>query len=242
MLVPFALAVVLAFIAFYGERFCLRCSPHESKIISFAAGISVTYIFLQLLPELYEGIRHLNKFLFSFVLLGFITLHMSEKYIYQHAARAMLLEDLIRLHSASTFVYHFIIGVVLLNLAALDNFNALLFFAPVLFHGTATSITMHKVHEVKAKAEKTGKERKLLEDVSGKPWVRLLVAFAPLYGVLFAFFAPLSPQLQFSLLGLIAGALLFLIIKDTVPREREGKPAYFMAGVILYALLIITSW
>lgn len=242
MLIPFLLAILLSVISFWSDRFCLRCSPHEGRIISFAAGISITYLFLQLFPELYSGVTHLNKFLFSFVLLGFVTLYLSEKHIYQHAARQLLLEDLVKLHGASLFIYHFIIGILLIQLSAGNGLHAFLFFIPILLHGSISSITMHRIHQIGRHPEKNNEEKKLLKDLQEGRLTKLFFAAAPLYGALLAKVYMLPASITFALLGIIAGALLFLIIKDSFPKEREGNPKFFILGVILYALLIMTSW
>ncbi|WP_457558655.1 hypothetical protein [Candidatus Harpocratesius sp.] len=54
---------------------------------SFLASISISYFFLVVLPEISNGIPeyplHLKNFEFLFILVGFITEHLSEKYILQ---------------------------------------------------------------------------------------------------------------------------------------------------------------
>ena len=48
------LALLLSAVDFYTEGLFSKASPNKMKFISFAAGISIDYIFLVLLPELLD--------------------------------------------------------------------------------------------------------------------------------------------------------------------------------------------
>lgn len=77
----------LGTIHFYSERFEIPEGPGRYRIISFAAGISIAYLFLVLLPHIYEAAARLHNFIFTFLLLGFVLFHLVEKMIYKHADR-----------------------------------------------------------------------------------------------------------------------------------------------------------
>ena len=57
------MGLVLAIVHYFSERIEPKDPAIKHKIVSFVAGISITYIFLLLLPEVYEGIESLNQFL-----------------------------------------------------------------------------------------------------------------------------------------------------------------------------------
>ena len=45
-----------------------------------------------------------------------------------------------------------------------------------------------------------------------------------------------------ALIGFVAGVLMFTIFRHSLPMGKEGKPLYFVVGVILYSPIVILSW
>ena len=195
-------------------------------MISFVAGTAVTYVFLALLPEVYEGFVLLDRFIFIAPLLGFVTAYLVEKYIYQHVSPQTLKERLVSLHSAAFFTYYLLIGVILVKLAKISNLNAFLFFLPILFYSAVGLIALEQIHS----------------KVRGKLLVKLLLSSSVLIGVLIADFL-LGIEPAFNLLfGFIVGIFLYLALIDFVPREAKGRPEYFALGVAAYTLIIIVTF
>lgn len=79
------LALLLGAVHYFGESFKLKEGPAYFRIFSFASGISIAYLFLDLLPHTYDATEHLKNWVSSVLLLGFAAMHMTEKYIYQHS-------------------------------------------------------------------------------------------------------------------------------------------------------------
>jgi len=78
------LALILSVVDFFTEGLFSKPSQNKMKFISFAAGVSVSYLFLILLPDIYRGAMNYNKQLFLSILLGFAVFHLIEKYIRQN--------------------------------------------------------------------------------------------------------------------------------------------------------------
>lgn len=72
----------------------------------------------------------------------------------------------------------------------------------------------------------------------------MILATSTLFGVLFARFiyTTISLGVYYTLLALIIGVLAYTVIRHSIPPGKQGKPAYLIAGVIIYALLIIGDW
>ena len=83
-LVPVAMGIILAVAHYFNEKIHLEDPQKKKRLVSFVAGVSITYIFLLLLPEIYKGINLLSEFLFLFILSGFALFHLIEKHVYQH--------------------------------------------------------------------------------------------------------------------------------------------------------------
>ena len=71
---------------------------------------------------------------------------------------------------------------------------------------------------------------------------KISVAISTLSGVLFATFiyTNMDPLIHFILLGFIIGALFFTITRHSIPLGKEGKPLFFIIGVIIYSILLYT--
>ena len=73
------LGILLGIIHYYSEKLKLPEGTKRYRVISFAAGISIAYLFLDLLPHTNEASAHLKNFVFVFLLLGFVIFHLAEK-------------------------------------------------------------------------------------------------------------------------------------------------------------------
>ena len=85
---------------------------HREKIISFIAGMSIAYLFLELFPLLFQEGKQVSEVVFLFVMLGFLVFFVFEKYVYQHSKTRMIAREISWLHAIGFFLYHFIIGMV----------------------------------------------------------------------------------------------------------------------------------
>jgi len=195
-------------------------------MVSFVAGISVSYLFLYLFPELYEGVKYLNKSLFVYVLLGFILLHIVEKQIRQSKSIEKLRLKLKEEHSVVFFIYYFILGIILVELLSLSLLKGLLFFFIILFHSIVSAASLKEIHQ------------KMIE----KRIFKIILSVSTLLGILFALFAKFPQSVYFILIGFVAGALLYIVIRDIIPKESDSRLMYFIFGALLYMVLIMLTW
>ena len=84
---PIFLAFILSIIHYFSEIVSVKAEKYHNKIISISAGIFLTLIFLEIMPELLNLSLMPAQTIFFFILLGFIIFHISEKYLYQHAKK-----------------------------------------------------------------------------------------------------------------------------------------------------------
>ena len=85
----YLLALMLAFILSAADSFTEHITPEKlrknKKLISFSAGVAVSYIILNLFPEISSYALAEGKTIFIYVLLGFISLNLVEQYVYRRA-------------------------------------------------------------------------------------------------------------------------------------------------------------
>lgn len=219
MILSGILAIILGLAQYWSEDFCLKCHTGFRRFISFAAGISISYVFLDLFPKFTEGAAEISELLFLSVLAGFVVFHLIEKYIYLYAPEDKLAGELAIEDSMVSFIYHFFIGILLVQLSGLGITEGLLFFIPIFFFTVISTLPV---------------------EASSRESVKIIVSSSTLVGVIFAHYLfNITQTMFFTLLGFIGGALLFTVIRHSMPFGREGKPFYFFIGVVLYSLLIL---
>ena len=83
--------IILTVVHYFSESIGAHFKKYRVKLVSFSAGVSIAYFFLMLMPEIYGGIESLDKFIFVYILIGFILFHLIEKYLYQHEEKERLI-------------------------------------------------------------------------------------------------------------------------------------------------------
>nr|NIO19738.1 hypothetical protein [Candidatus Aenigmarchaeota archaeon] len=124
------------------------------------------------------------------------------------------------------FVYHFVIGILLVELVTINFISGLLFFIPILFHTAVSSASLKGIHV-------SIRERIIL---------KIILSCSTLFGVLLAYSVLIPLNVLHALLGFIVGSLLYIVIRDSIPKETVGKAIYFVLGVVVYTLIIGFAW
>lgn len=223
MIIEFTYGLILAAAHFVSDKVAEH-KRYQVEIRSIAAGISLTYLLMYLLPEIYAGTNSVSKQVIMFILLGAISLHLIEKYLYQHKKREKLISEMRVLHALSFFTYHIIIGIVLVNIISVSQISGLLFFIPILFYTAVSQVSLHNLHA----------------GVTELFITRLVLSSSTLIGVAIATFINVPFIAYFSLLAFIAGALLYNVMVEVIPKEKEGNILFFMLGTFVYLMTILT--
>ena len=221
-IIPFSLVLLLSAAQFFSDRLNIERSKYREHIISFAAAIAITYLLLSFLPEAYKNSEGIS--LFVPLISGFVLIHLVEKFFYRkysarfYLRRAKTFHD--ELHTMILFIYHFVIGAVLIRLLDTDLVSGIFLMPPLLLFTTIGNWSLHHIY---------------LQQI---PHRRLLLASSTILGALFAksaFFTPLIGTIMFNF---AAGILLFIVVRESIPQPKEGKPMIFLLGVVIYAVMI----
>lgn len=215
------LALILSVVDFFTEGLFSKASANKMKFISFSAGISISYILLVLLPEIYSSAMSISRLLFFPVLLGFGVFHIMEKFIRQNFTGSQLRKEHRVVHSATSFIYFFVVGFILVKLVASNVVSGVLLFIPIALHIIIDSLP-----------RRTTKKHHL----------RAFSASSPFLGAIVATFIDIGDIGNIILMGIVGGALLYTVIRESLPREREGKPMYFIIGLLLFTVIILLLW
>ena len=222
MVVGYVLALIMSIVDFFTEGLFSRASPNKMKFISVSAGVSVSYIFLILLPEIYSGAMNISKLLFLGILFGFGAFHIIEKFIRQNFTGPELRKEHRLIHSSTSFAYFFVVGFLLVKLAGNGgSLSAVLLFIPITLHIIIDSLPRRHTK---------------------KHYLRALSASSPFLGAVLASFVDVGEIGNVILLGVVGGALLYIVVRESLPRDREGKPLYFVTGLLLFTVVVLLLW
>lgn len=310
--VDLIVVIILAF--FFGILFFIADffeHKHHQLHISLIAGISVTYFFLVVLPEVAEGMPeyplHLQIFEYLFILIGFIFIHVSEKIILQkveiksqkkmrrlikmeknlelvennienvmenelknddldvktikhlnhtitslkeqeEAIKAEIEQyklkiqnhinyDLSELRFFTNFIYHILIGIILIGLLFIDLLTGILFF---IFAWFRTIISNRSERHIIFTDLEIYEE----SDFGKNLFKKILLGFSALSGVfigfLFELILPVKIELEliYILFSFISGVILYTIVREVIPEKETGRVSLFLLGAIGFAIFI----
>jgi zinc transporter ZupT len=224
MYVPFIYGIILGLTHFFNDELDGLVHKSRDKIISFSGGVAIAYILLYLFPELVRSVNG-QGYIFIFVLIGFSLFHIAEKHVYQHKSVKRRLRELKEVHSLAFFVYHLLIGIALYYVSSTDLILGLIFFIPLFLHTAVSNISFSEVHV----------------HIKQKWYYRLFLSLPSLLGVALAFLVGI-PALTYSIiLAFIIGALLYVVVRDSIPKNSDGSIMFFVLGTFLMLALVVAT-
>lgn len=227
MYMAWLLAGIITLVHYFGERIDEETASYQAPITSFASGLTLAYIFLQLFPELTTAVSLQDNMVFMPVLAGVAAIHLIEKHIYRRERDPNAIrKDFKEMHTGILLLYHLVIGILLFQLLQTSTVRGTLFFLPILLHTTVSSLSLSEIHE----------------DILHTPVVITSVSLAPLIGVAIASIYPIPSALFYTLLGLVTGILLYTTMRDSLPHVDSGAIPAFVLGTLGYGALIVAIW
>ncbi|MHA6333402.1 hypothetical protein ACXYL9_06920 [Qipengyuania sp. CAU 1752] len=238
-----ALIIAAGFAAihlFSGRLRFLETTP-RSGYLSAAGGIAVAYVFLHLLPELFEHratfIEHLRLgedgaeiVLFSLALTGLVVFYGVERAILAHGparnASAETSEEpepngVFWFHIAAFALYNFLIGYLLSERAIEASRELVLYSIAMGVHFVTNDHGLRAHHQC-------------LYD----RYARWVLAAAVLAGTGIGAILPVGPEALAMLFALLAGGVILNVLKEELPAERESRFLPFALATIAYAVLL----
>ncbi len=207
-------AIFLSTFHLFCERLPLCIARSRKTLLSYGSGALLAIIFLVFLPEAVHFTP--TVIVYPLMLLGFVVFLVSEKYLYQHVKDPSALEEeLYHLHIAGFFVDHFIKGFILVTIIKLEPVLGFLTAIPFFIHTLSSSIVLGQIHET-----------------TGRKIDKFLLSSSTVIGALSGIFFQMNEHLERSILAFVLGMLLFMVSRDILPKEEEGRPLFFLLGVL----------
>jgi hypothetical protein len=240
-----AVAVVLALVYTLGpwldEREEVAGVWRRRRWISLAAGVSVAYVFVDVLPEL--GMRH-GKFLetagegllfaeqriYLLALLAFVVLYGLEHMVltareaHPGGEQPDAGDATFWLHLGGFMLYSWLIGYLLVERAEAGLLTLSLYGVAMALHFFLVGHSLRETHG--ETFDRVGR------------WV---LAGSVLVGWLAGATTEISETVLARLFAVLAGGVVITSLRAELPREREGRFWFFTLGAIGYAGLLILA-
>jgi ZIP family zinc transporter len=213
------ISIIMGLTDFFGHKISGLASKYRDSILSLSSGLLISILFVILIPDLI--LCGFSKFIFLFMLIGFLLMHFSEKYIYRHITdKQELLEDLKIIHIIGFGIDNFLVGFIIASIAEL-NFSIIIDLSfPLFLQMLSSSISLDSIDTS-------------LNDKFSK----IILSILPLLGSILGIFLNLEELITIYILAFVLGILLYLIIRDVIPQGRKGKPLFFFFGNLVAIII-----
>jgi len=212
-----AVAVAMAFFHLSGEKLSAHIERFHTELLSFGAGLMVGTFFLEMLPQIAIGEMHLGYFVYVTFLAGLVFVHVLEKLVYQRAAgESEFAKDVTRFEAVGLAAYGLLVGVIIVVFFEAYGGLAYFVFAPFFVRAFVLSVSFRHINE------------KMDSRLN-----RLSQSISPIVGT-FVGLLLITSKIQLFLVFLMTmGFILYIVIRDMIPIGKEGKPFYFVVGVLI---------
>ena len=222
-----AIAIAFGIIHIFYDRLHRFLYREERIAISFGGGMAISYIFLHLLPELEEGAEEIGASIHFVTLIGFLLFYGMQRFAWRVSQdRDSHYGNLIfYIQIAFYSVYNFLLVYSIPELFETNLVFVLLY---------VVSIGFHLLHNDYSLGEKYPHKFKSMG--------RYILLAAVAVGLAIDLFAkPANELVGDILIAILAGSLLFNIFQEELPEPEHTSFLWFVAGVVVYVILLLGS-
>ena len=144
-------------------------------------------------------------------------------------------KELIRFRFVTDYVYHFLIGLILVGLLSFELIAGILFFIFAWFRTIISKNT--EAHMIF-----TDLEIYDTADYNERSSLRYFLATSALIGIIlgliFDIIFPINLELLFVFFSFISGVILYVIVREVIPEKERGDPFRFLIGLVAFTVII----
>lgn len=237
------LAVGLALIHAFLSKFNIEAIIPEYRWLSFAGGVSISYVFLEIFPELSHAqetlenvaiplVAYLENHVYILALLGLIIFYGLDVFVLNHAKsfassnspQKSTFSAIFWLHIGGFALLNVIFGYLLQDLAEHSLIECILFFIAVGLHFFIIDYGLREHHEK-------------VYDQKG----RWLLTGSILVGAILGQARVINEAGILMVWSFLAGSLILNVLKRELPEEKKTCFWSFCTGSIVFATLFLSS-
>ena len=155
---------------------------------------------------------------------------------YKKKIQNHITKELTNFRFITDYIYHFLVGIILVGLLRIELIGGILFFIYALFRTVVTK---------RSEAHLVFTDLEIYEDnkFEEEPIIKYLsYAAAPtgiIIGLLVNSLLPYNIELLFLFYSFISGVILYVIVREVIPEKEKGDPLKFLFGLVGFAVVII---
>lgn len=235
---PLAAALLLSLVHLGAGLLDFLHTRPRSAFLSFASGVSIAFVFIDLLPELAAGQRvvaqsetdafaFLERHVYLLALLGLCVFYGLERMVLSARRPSRALADgsagggMYWLHISAFALYNALVGYLLVHRVEEGERHPTLLSLALALHFLVNDLGLREHY----KRHYGGAGR----------WI--LVA-APLLGLAAGYGSTLSDVALAVLYAFLAGGIILNTLKEELPEDRQARFWAFALGVVVYATMV----
>jgi len=145
-------------------------------------------------------------------------------------------KDLHEFRLITDYIYHFLVGIIIIGLLFIETIGGILFFFFAFFRALVSKRSERHIIftdlEIYEEAE---------HDL--RPVIKYFIStatFAGIFiGILMRAFIPINLELLFIFYSFISGVILYVIVREVIPEKEKGDPTKFIIGLVGFTIVII---
>jgi len=145
-------------------------------------------------------------------------------------------KDLHEFRLFTDYVYHFLVGIIIIGLLSLEIISGILFFFFAFFRALISKRSERHIifTDLEIYEETEHEHRPVIK------YVISTASFAGIFiGILLRFYFPINLELLFIFYSFISGVILYVIVREVIPEKEKGDPIKFIFGLVGFSIIII---
>ena len=145
-------------------------------------------------------------------------------------------KELTRFRFITDYIYHFLVGIILIGLLSIELIAGILFFIYAFFRTVVTK---------RSEAHLIFTDLEIYEEIKydEKPIIKYILGVSALTGIIIGLitnsFFPVNLELLFIFYSFISGVILYVIVREVIPEKEKGDPLKFLIGLVGFAIFIV---
>ncbi|USK42266.1 hypothetical protein [Cytobacillus oceanisediminis] len=231
----FIFALGFTLIHFFSKYMSFIKDVPRSRVLSFAGGVAVSYVFLHLLPELsnhqekVEGAFNtdfggfLKNHIYVIALIGLAVFYGLERMVKTSKRyNSTTSPGVFWLHISSFFIYNALIGYLLVREEYESIWGMVFYFLALGIHFITNDRSLRRDHQK-------------LYDKYGRVSLALAILIGWGTGTLYK-----VDELVISfIVAFLAGGIVLNVLKEELPEEKQSRFSAFVLGLTGYTLLLV---
>ncbi|MFX1375633.1 MAG: hypothetical protein ACFFA0_07460 [Promethearchaeota archaeon] len=145
-------------------------------------------------------------------------------------------DNLRRFRFITEYIYHFLVGIILVGLLIIELVPGILFFFYAFFRTLVSKRSERHIifTDLEIYEEVKYEEGSIMKYILGTSALTGIIV-----GMVINAFLPENLELLFIFYSIISGVILYVIVREVIPEKEKGDPIKFIIGLIGFTIIIL---